>query len=138
MNRSYLRPSWPARVIGGRMARLFQPAVVHTLTVPGRVTGRPRSIAVAVLEHAGEQYLVSAYGDSEWSRNMRAAGHARLRDRSGTRLIETAEVPPEERSPLLTEYLRKYGRFPTVQRSFDTLPDSADHPTFRIVSQRPA
>ncbi|WP_322754753.1 nitroreductase family deazaflavin-dependent oxidoreductase [Frankia sp. Cas3] len=135
-DKPYIRPPWPARVIGGRAARLFQPAIVHSLTVPGRVTGRERTVPVAVLDHGGQRYLISAYGDTEWSRNLRAAGHARLRGRRRSERIETIEVPTEDRRPLIAEYLRQYGRLPTVQRTFDALPDPANHPTFRITDPR--
>jgi hypothetical protein len=52
-SKPYLRPAWPARVIGGRLARLFKPRVVALLSVPGRSTGTWHSTAVAVLEHDG-------------------------------------------------------------------------------------
>ena len=60
----YLRPPWGARVIGARMARLFRPSTVTRLSVPGRMSGEWRSVAVAVLKHGGRRYLMSAYGDS--------------------------------------------------------------------------
>ena len=135
-DKPYLRPPWPARAIGGRAARLFQPSIVHSLTVPGRVTGRERTVPVAVLDQNGERYLISAYGDTEWSRNLRASAHARLRGRRWTQDIDTVEVPIDERPPLIAEYLRQYGSLPTVQRTFDALPDPADHPTFRITAHR--
>ena len=70
-DRAYVRPPWAARVIGGRMARLFKPSMVSLLSVPGRTTGEWRSNSVVVLDHDGGRYLVSAYGDTEWSRNRR-------------------------------------------------------------------
>jgi deazaflavin-dependent oxidoreductase (nitroreductase family) len=135
-DKPYIRPPWPARVIGGRAARLFQPAIVHALTVPGRVTGRERTVPIAVLDYGGQRHLISAYGDTEWSRNLRTAGHARLRGRRRSEQIETVEVPTGDRGPLIAEYLRQYGRLPTVRRTFDALPDPADHPTFRITDPR--
>jgi hypothetical protein len=115
---------------------LFQPTIVHTLTVPGRVTGRGRTVPVAVLEQHGERYLISAPGDTEWSRNLRASAQARLRGRRWAQDVDTVEVPVDERPPLIAEYLCQYGRLPTVQRTFDALPDPADHPTFRITAHR--
>ena len=44
-------------------------------------------------------------------------------------------MPPAERPPLIAEYLRRFGRLPTVERTFRALPDPADHPTFRISSR---
>jgi hypothetical protein len=130
--RAYLRPPWAARVIGGRMARLFRPSVVSLLSVPGRVTGRWHSVPVAVLERDGEQYLIAAYGDTEWSRNLRASGTARLTRRRRAEQITAVEIPIEQRPPLIEDYLRQFGKLPTVARTFRALPEAADHPTFRI------
>jgi deazaflavin-dependent oxidoreductase (nitroreductase family) len=130
----YLRPPWAARKIGSRMARLFRPSVVTLLSVPGRSSGEWRSAAVAVLDHNGRRYLMSAYGDSEWSRNLRAAGHGRLTNRRRTERFTSVEVPVDQRGPLIEDYLRRFGSMPTVGKSFATLPDPADHPTFLITN----
>lgn len=37
-----------------------------------------------------------------------------------------------DRSPLIAEYLGKFGSFRTVKKSFAAPPDPADHPTFRV------
>jgi deazaflavin-dependent oxidoreductase (nitroreductase family) len=131
---AYLRPPWIARKIGGRMARLFRPSVVSLLSVPGRASGQWHSTPVAVLEHGGEEYLVSAYGDTEWSRNLRAAGAGRLTRRGDAEVFTVAEVPVDQRPPLIAAYLREFGSLPTVERTFRALPDPADHATFRITS----
>ena len=49
---------------------------VHVLTVPGRRTGKPRSTPVSPLTVSGGQYVVAGLPDSDWARNVRAAGHA--------------------------------------------------------------
>jgi F420H(2)-dependent quinone reductase len=99
--KAYLRPPWPARVIGARMARLFQPAVVSRLSVPGRSTGRWRFANVAVLDHEGAEYLMSAYGNSEWSRNLRASGSGRLTRRGKVEHFTAVEVPTSQVPPLM-------------------------------------
>jgi deazaflavin-dependent oxidoreductase (nitroreductase family) len=120
------------------MARLFRPSIVYRLTVPGRRTGQERSIAIAVLDHDGRRYLMSAFGDTEWSRNLRAAGHGRLDSRRGHEEFRATEVPVAERGPLIAAYLDKYRKLPTVEKTFAALPDPADHPTFRIEPVVPA
>lgn len=130
--RHYRRPPWGARVIGSRMARLFKPSVVSRLEVPGRRTGRWHGTAVAVLPHAGEEYLLAAYGDTEWSRNLRASGHGRLRRRGRVEEFTAEEVPVERLPELVAEYQRLFGRLPTVASTFAALPDPAHHPAFRI------
>ncbi|MFI1091801.1 nitroreductase/quinone reductase family protein [Streptomyces sp. NPDC020917] len=128
----YLRPPWAARVIGGRMARLFKPQVVSVLSVPGRTTGAWRSTPVAVLAHDGQEYLMAAYGDTEWSRNLRAAGNGRLTRKGAVEEFTAQEVPVGELPGLVEEYLRQFGGMPNVTRTFKALPDPADHPAFRI------
>lgn len=127
----YVKPPWAARVIGARIARLIKPSVVSVLSVPGRRTGQRSTVSVAVLRHNGAEYLVSAYGNTDWSRNLRAAGAARL-----TRQGRTEEVPTQDVQPLLDEYLRHFGRLPTVAKTFAALPNAADHPTFQITSTK--
>lgn len=133
-SKRYLRPPWAARVIGGRMARLFRPSVVSLLSVPGRITGQWHSVPVAILELDGEEYLMAAYGDTEWSRNLRASGTGRLTRRSRVEQFTADEVPIEQRPPLIEAYLRQFGKLPTVARTFRALPEAADHPTFRITT----
>lgn len=128
----YLRPPWAARVIGGRMARLFKPQVVSVLSVPGRKTGAWHSTPLAVLGHDGQEYLLAAYGDTEWSRNLRASGAGRLTRHGAVEEFTAQEVPAEELPALVEEYLRQFGGLPNVTRTFDALPDPADHPAFRI------
>lgn len=132
----YLRPPWGARVIGNRMARLFARSVLSTLSVRGRSSGRWRSVPVAVLDHDGERYLIAPRGNTEWSRNLRAAKSGRLQRKGRIEEFEAIEVPVEERPPLIRVYLEQFGRFPTVAETFRQLPDPADHPTFRIVGSR--
>jgi deazaflavin-dependent oxidoreductase (nitroreductase family) len=132
--RAYVRPPWAARVIGGRMARLFKPPVVCLLSVPGRTSGEWRSNPVVVLEHDGERYLVGAYGHTEWSRNMRAARRGRLTKQGRTEDFAAVEVPVEQVPPMLDAYLEQFGKLPTVGRTFRALPKPGDHPTFRITS----
>jgi deazaflavin-dependent oxidoreductase (nitroreductase family) len=120
------------------MARLFRGSVVTVLTVPGRRTGQRRTASVVVLDHDGTRYLVSAYGDTEWSRNLRSAGHGTLTNRGHTEAFHAVEVPVAERPQLIEQYLHRFGSFPTVRRTFAALPDPADHPTFRITGEQPA
>ncbi len=128
----YLKPPWAARVIGARMARLFKPDVVSLLSVPGRRSGAWRATSVAVLTHDGQDYLMAAYGNTEWSRNLRASKTGRLTRRRRTEEFTAEELPTEQVPALIDEYLRQFGKLPNVAKTFAALPDPADHPTFRI------
>lgn len=74
-------PGWlrPANRVVRLLARLGLPlGTIRVLTVPGRRTGRPRSTPVAPLTVGGRRYVVAALAQSDWARNVRAAGHAEL------------------------------------------------------------
>jgi deazaflavin-dependent oxidoreductase (nitroreductase family) len=104
------------------------------LSVRGRVSGQWRSTPVVVLDHARQRYLLAAYGDTEWSRNLRTAGGGRLTQRGRVEEFQATEVPLEQRPPLIEAYRRQFGKLPTVGRTLRALSDPADHPTFRITS----
>ncbi len=52
-----------------------------TLTVAGRRSGRPISTPVPPFEYKSALYLVSGGGETQWVRNLRAAGEGELRIR---------------------------------------------------------
>jgi deazaflavin-dependent oxidoreductase (nitroreductase family) len=131
-DRRYLRPPWGQRHIGNRLAPLFRPSLISKLTVRGRRSGRPQTVPVAVLDHDGERYLVSYRGESDWARNLRAAGEGTLRSRGRAEEIGVLEVPVEQRAELLEVYRDRFGKLPTVSKVLDALPEPADHPIFRI------
>ena len=72
----WLRPANYAFRAMSRMGLSLGPVCV--LTVPGRRTGKPRSTPVSPLAVSGRRYVVAALPDSDWARNVRAAGHALL------------------------------------------------------------
>ena len=75
------------------------------LEVRGRKTGRLHRLAVVVAQYQGQQYLVSMLGESEWVKNVRAAGEAFILS-GRRRRVRLAEVPVEQRPPIIQEYLR--------------------------------
>ncbi len=57
------------------LLRLGMPMGPNTLlTVRGRTSGQPRTVPVAVTEAEGRRFVIGAYGDVHWVRNLRAAG----------------------------------------------------------------
>ena len=48
------------------------------LTVRGRKTGLPRSTPVTLIKGAGRRGLIAPFGEVNWVRNLRAAGHATI------------------------------------------------------------
>lgn len=103
---------------------------VHTLEVAGRRTGLPQRVPVIPVRHEGPLYIVSARGESDWVRNVRAAGVVDLRQRGIFVTYAATEVPADQRSAILTAYRKKAGRY--VNGYWKKLPEDVDHPTFRL------
>jgi hypothetical protein len=125
---AYRKPNAFTSKVFNPIAMRFGIAGTKALTVRGRRSGLPRRVPVIPLEHAGQRYLVSPRGETEWVRNLRDAGEA---DLGGAR-IRVTEVPATERGPMLDAYRKVAGR--AVAAHFEALPDAADHPVFQIVS----
>lgn len=81
----------------------------RVLTVRGRRSGHPRQVVVNLLTLDGERYLVSPRGNTEWVRNVRAAGTADLALGRRTEHVSLAELPLAERAPVLRVYLDRWG-----------------------------
>jgi hypothetical protein len=66
---------------------------------------RSNPVVIATVE--GKQYLVSILGPaSDWVKNVEAAhGKAMIRQRR-RRAVHLVAVPPEQRAPILREYVR--------------------------------
>lgn len=126
---AYLRPGFFLRRIANPLASLFGAAT--TLAVRGRQSGEWKTVPVNVLELDGDRYLMAVRGETEWVRNMRAAGGGELRRRGKADPFRATEVvDPDERARIVSAYLDRWGR--QVKAQFDKLPDTADHPVFRI------
>lgn len=124
----YLRPPWLLRRLANPVVARF--GLATTLAVRGRRSGEWRTVPVNVLEHGGQRYLLAPRGETEWVRNLRAAGTGELRRRGEVEAFRAEEVPADERGPLMESYGERWGR--QVRAQFEALPDPADHPVFRI------
>jgi hypothetical protein len=87
-----------------------------------------------VLELDGQRYLMAVRGETEWVRNLRAAGGGELRRRGKVEPFRVAEeiTDPDVRARIIGAYLDRWGR--QVKAQFEKLPDPADHPVFRVES----
>jgi glyoxylase-like metal-dependent hydrolase (beta-lactamase superfamily II) len=106
--RLYARLQW----LGHLLTRLgMSPGYVVTLEVPGRRTGVIRRTNLVQAEHGGERYLVSLTGESEWVRNVRAAGGQVVLCRGPRRQAATlVEVPLADRPAIIRSYVLRAGR----------------------------
>jgi deazaflavin-dependent oxidoreductase (nitroreductase family) len=104
------RPNRLARVINGAWAGLasagFAPGRLVRLEVTGRRTGRTVSFPVVVADYRGDRYLVSMLGeDTNWVRNVRAAGGRAVLAHGGREEVHLEEVEPTQRAAILRRYL---------------------------------
>ena len=81
----------------------------RVLTVRGRKTGTPQSVPVNLLPLGDERFLVAPRGNTQWVRNVRAAGEAELRVGRRVETVRLVEVPADQRVPVLRVYLKRWG-----------------------------
>ena len=124
--------------------RVMSPVLVAlglapSLTVRGRTSGRSYRMPVLPLDYQGRLYLCAPRGNTQWARNLRAAGEGTLRFGGRTIRFKAVEIPAAERGPLVAAYLaqhgKKYGGF--VAKEFAMMPKPEDHPVFLVESLPP-
>jgi deazaflavin-dependent oxidoreductase (nitroreductase family) len=110
----YRRPGFFTRNVFNRLVAWLTRRGVsvwgsRVLEVPGRRSGVARRVPVNLLTHDGHEYLVSARGQGEWVRNVRAnAGRLDLllgRRRQHRVAVEVADTDKVE---VLRAYLRRW------------------------------
>jgi deazaflavin-dependent oxidoreductase (nitroreductase family) len=148
MAEHYQRPGWFTKhVFNPIVAWLTRLGVSvagsRVLEVRGRKSGEPRRTPVNLLTLNGDRYLVAPRGDTQWVRNLRASGKGRLLVGRRGEEFSAAEVPDEQKPPILREYLRRW-KWEVGQFFEGTGADSSEeeirriaprHPIFRIQSQ---
>jgi deazaflavin-dependent oxidoreductase (nitroreductase family) len=89
------------------------------LTVRGRSSGEPRTAPVAIAEIDGHRYVIGAYGEAHWVRNLRAAGEGEIRLHGRAEHIAATELGPEAATTFFGETLPGYiRRLPWFGRAF--------------------
>ena len=89
------------------------------LTVRGRVSGEPRSAPVAVAEIGGHRYVVGAYGEVQWVRNLRAAGEGVIEIHGRRERVRATELDRGAATIFYRDTIPTYtARFPRLGRAF--------------------
>jgi deazaflavin-dependent oxidoreductase (nitroreductase family) len=140
----YHKPSGLVKLMNTFIGRLgamgLIPGDTVQLQVKGRRSGQMRSNALTWVEHEGQRYLVAPRGNTEWVRNVQAAGGEAVLKRRKAEKVRLEEVPVEQRAPIIKAYNKKLGAI--TRREFGIDGDAsieehakiADrHPVFRIV-----
>ncbi len=139
----YRQPGWFTRNVMNRLvARLTRMGVSvwgsRVLEVRGRTSGEPRRVPVNLLSLDGERYLVSARGEGQWVRNVRAAGgDLDLLLGRGREAMTATELSDTDKVPVLRAYLQRWKA--EVGAFFDGVgPDSTDAEIEAIAHRHPA
>lgn len=138
----YKKPGWFTRnVFNKTVAGLTRAGLSvmgsRVLEVKGRKSGLARRVPVNLLTLDGRQYLVSARGEGEWVRNVRASG-GQLdllvgRRRETRHAVELADT---DKAPVLRAYLKRWKV--EVGQFFEGVgPDSTDDQITAIASKHP-
>ena len=112
------------------------------LAVRGRTSGEIRRTPVNVLTVDGERFLVAPRGETQWVRNLRAAGTCDLRVGRRVETVTATELTDDAKPAVLRPYLRRWkwevGQF--FEGIDEKSPDEAllatapGFPVFRITS----
>jgi deazaflavin-dependent oxidoreductase (nitroreductase family) len=107
----------------------------HLLWVRGRKTGELRNTPVSIATVDGERYIVAAFADAAWVKNVRAAGEGILARGRTSEPVRLTGLPVEQRAPVLRGFLQQV---PGGVRFFgsedpDEVVGAADrYPVFRV------
>jgi deazaflavin-dependent oxidoreductase (nitroreductase family) len=108
----------------------------RVLSVPGRVSGKIRSTPVNVLTVDDHRYLVAPRGETQWVKNVRAAGDCTLRVGRSVETVRLSEVDDAGKPEILRSYLRRWKW--EVGQFFDGVgADSTDAELLAIAPQHP-
>lgn len=83
-------------------------AGTRALRVRGRKTGQAHKVVINVLTVGDVEYLVSPRGNTQWARNVRAAGAVEMGPAWRRRKLRAIEVPDEAKPELLRRYLDRW------------------------------
>ena len=129
-----------------RLLRIGVPIGPMTLlTVRGRASGQPRTTPVGLFEHDGHRWLLATFGETNWTRNLRAAGEGILgrgrhqevvvavaltADTAGPVLKEV--LGPRLKSPLQAAFLRRFYALTADSLTTDFIHEAQRHPVFEL------
>jgi deazaflavin-dependent oxidoreductase (nitroreductase family) len=129
-------PGWMVRMNVALLRRGLRIGSQSLLSVPGRKSGIARSTPVSIVMVEGARYIVAAFSEADWVKNVRAGGAGSLHRGRRVESVGLVELPVVERDPILRAFLKQV---PGGVRFFET-PDpdavvaSASHyPVFRVI-----
>jgi deazaflavin-dependent oxidoreductase (nitroreductase family) len=112
MSVRYDEPNRTARAANALIGWLAEVGIsiagTRALRVRGRKTGKSRGVVVNLLRVDGVDYVVSPRGNTQWVRNVRAAGVVDVGPAWRRRRLRTTEVADAAKADLLKRYLDRW------------------------------
>ena len=139
MNDRYVKPGWFTDNVFNPLVRQLTRWGIslkgsRVLEVRGRSSGEIRATVINLLTVDGRRYLVAPRGETQWVRNLRAAGGTgTLRLGKKIETFQATELADEEKAPILRAYLKEWAW--EVGRFFEGL--KADSPADDIAAAAP-
>ena len=116
-DRYYRRPTWVRiRLVNPLLRVLVLRAglghrgdqnLMRVVRVRGRRSGRLYEVPVRIAAWKGQRYIVSLQGESQWARNLRAAGTAQLLVGTSVEPVVAREIQAEEKAAFLAWYCQQ-------------------------------
>lgn len=109
----YLKPGWFTKHVFNRLVQVLTSIGIsvwgsRTLWLRGRSSGEWRSNPVNLLSFNGDNYLVAPRGETQWVRNLRAAGNGELRVGRKVQSFAATELNNAEKTDVLRAYLKRW------------------------------
>lgn len=128
-------PRWTLNMNRPLLRRGVKVGSQFLLTAPGRTSGEPRSTPISVVTLDDQRYIVSAFADADWVKNIRASGAGSLTRGRQPAAVTLVEVPVEERDPILRTFL---DQVPGGRRFFESadpdavVAEASRYPVFHV------
>ncbi len=91
-------PRWMVGLNTALLKRGLTLGSQHLLIVPGRRTGEPRSTPVSITTLEGHRYIVAAFPDAAWVKNVRVARSCLLVRARHSESVRLDELPVDARA----------------------------------------
>jgi len=112
MAAGYDRPNAAARFANTLIRKLAEAGIsiagTRAISVRGRKSGKRRGVVINLLTVDGVDYLVSPRGNTEWVRNVRAAGEIEIGPRWRPHPAQATEVADDDKPEVLRRYLQRW------------------------------
>jgi deazaflavin-dependent oxidoreductase (nitroreductase family) len=141
----YQRPDWFTKhvfnmIVAGMTRAGISVWGSRVLRVRGRRSGEWRSSPVNLLVLEGAEYLVAPRGQTQWVRNLRAAGEGELVLGGRARRFRAVEIEDDAKVAILRSYLKRwqlevgmfFGGVGANSSEEELRRIAPDHPVFRV------